>query len=268
MWRLGCALVALALGCSFETGSEVGATGVTEAAPEPGGSTSGESSTGTSGEDPGMTGPEPGTTALPDGTTAPATTNPEGSTGPGPVTTTTDDSAESGEPASSSGEDERPVDCSDAVVLSRTVDDAELFEPMMLGTHLDVDYAYSDSLNAGAIRFTFEVECPSLYRMFARVRDDVPGVNNCCDPDSFEVEAPGQSGDWFYGCDTLGAPAGFSWQPVEFPTGTTCDQTELVLLDLSPGIHEITLRNRESNYFEARAGVAEFILTNDPTFSP
>ncbi len=261
----------LALGCSFDTGSATAVAEATGVPPGEGGS-SGGGSTGMLDADPETTSPAPGTSTMPSGTTEAATTGPDrpsdATTGPDPETTTggTADGDESS--STSTGDVERPADCSAPVVFSQTVDEAEVFEPMTLGTYLDVDYAYSDSLNAGAIRFTFEVECPSMYRMFARVRDDAPGVNNCCDPDSFEVEAPGQSGDWFYGCDTLQEPAGFSWQAVEFPNGTSCDDTELVLLDLSPGTHEITLRNRESNYFEARAGVAELVLTNDPGFTP
>ncbi len=183
------------------------------------------------------------------------------------ATTSSEDTGE----ATTGGSDETTgpdVDCTIPVTMSRSAADGELFPPMMLGEYQGATYAFSEQADAGAIRFTYTLACPSNYRLYARVRDDDPGTSNCCDPDSFDVEGPdGLDVSWFYGCDT--ESVGWNWVQLESGVlGGTCNEPTPLVLRLSPGEHAFTVRNRESNYFEARAGIAELILTNDPTFSP
>ena len=143
-----------------------------------------------------------------------------------------------------------------------------LFSPMQLGTFQEIEYAFSPSENAGGIRFSFEVDCPSTYRLFGLVRDDMAGTSGCCDPDSFRIEGPeGLDDIWFYGCDT--DAAGWSWLQMEAgEDAVSCDQTAPLLLPLSAGLHEFTLRNREGADGRAVAGIAEVVLTNDPDYAP
>lgn len=163
---------------------------------------------------------------------------------------------------------EPDVDCSEPIALTVSAAEAELFPPMALQDYGGASVASSGSFNAGAIRFSFEVECPSMYRLFGRVRDDDPGVHNCCDPDSFEVEGPGGVDiDWFYGCDT--SQAGLTWAPVEVGVlGGDCSDPEPLLVPLTAGTYTFTLRNRESDYLGAVAGIAELVLTNEPDWEP
>lgn len=248
--------------CSFDT---VGGGGA--GLPDPVDSSSGSeaeadgSGTSTSGamtSGPGMTTQTPpdddSGDPKPESTTSGASTDPESGTTEG-------DGAED----TSTGAD---VDCAEPIALSVSAADGELFPPMALQDYAGASVASSGSFNAGAIRFSFDVECPSMYRMFGRVRDDDPGVHNCCDPDSFVVEGPGGVDiDWFYGCDT--SQAGLTWAPVEVGVlGGDCSDPQPLLVPLTVGTYEFTLRNRESDYFGAVAGIAELVLTNDPDWEP
>jgi hypothetical protein len=99
-----------------------------------------------------------------------------------------------GEVASSTSGD--PVDCTTPITLTQTAGEGTLSGPMQLGMFEGSQYAYSLEQDAGEIRFRFEVACPSTYRLFGRVRDDVPGTGPE-DPDSFDVESPnGLSLSW------------------------------------------------------------------------
>lgn len=259
---LGATLAVCVVGCSFESGSGQqpsleGGPGTTSG---PGSSSSADPSTtakqGSSSEDSASSDtPDSETGSVPPTTTAGEETGEHG-------TTSTSGSREGG---SESGPD---VDCSEPRVLSVLAEDAELTPPMQLGEYMSVAFAFSEASNAGDAVFTFEVDCPSMYRLFARVRDDDPGISNCCDPDSFVVQGPGGLDvSWFYGCDTTSV--GWNWARVEAgELGQTCDETTPVLIPLTPGTHQFTLHNRESNYFDAVAGVAELVLTNDPEYAP
>ncbi len=248
--------------CSFDTVGGGGAglpdpeessTGSEAGADEGGSSTSGATTSGPGattqtppGDDTGVPTPESTTSGTP--------TDPENGTTEGDV-------AED----SSTGPD---IDCSVPVELSVSAAEGELFAPMALQDYGGTSVASSGSFNAGAIRFSFDVECPSMYRLFGRVRDDDPGVHNCCDPDSFEIEGPGGVDiDWFYGCDT--SQAGLSWAPVEVGVfGGDCSEPQPLLVPLTAGTYAFTLRNRESDYLGAVAGIAELVLTNDPNWEP
>ncbi len=174
--------------------------------------------------------------------------------------TTTDPSGTTEQP--------EPVDCSEAVVLMQSVQDAEVFPPMVLDqSSAGTPYAASGQAGAGAVRFTFDVACPSTYRLYARVWDGWAGVHDCCDPDSFEVEAPGVEANWFYGCDT--ETQGFTWLAVKGgQPDQGCSQAQAVTFELSPGQHEITFRNREGAYEGAVAAISELVLTNDTDYQP
>lgn len=261
---LGGAL-ALVAACSFESGGSAGA-GLPGSGSEP--STGSGDSADTSGSSTGaaMTG---GASM----STQPAPDDDDGSGPPPPESTTSGEPPESETSQSESGADGETttgpdIDCSVPVVLSVSASEGELFPPMSLQDYAGATVASSGSLNAGAIRFSFDVECPSNYRLFGRVRDDDPGVHNCCDPDSFDVEGPGGVDiEWFYGCDTF--QAGLTWVPVEVGVfGGTCDDPEPLLVPLTAGTYAFTLRNRESDYFGAVAGIAELVLTNDPDWEP
>lgn len=187
-----------------------------------------------------------------------------------PSTTSSSSSGE--DPQGSTGEETSstsgsPVDCTVAITLTQTAGEATLVNPMQLGTFQGVQYAFSLNEGAGAVRFTYEVACPSTYRLFGRVRDDVPGTGNG-DPDSFYVEGPGgPEHTWFYGCDT--ATPGWSWAQVEAGEGVAnCGETVGLMLPLAAGVHEFTLRNREPAVEGAHAGISELVLTNDPTYTP
>jgi len=110
-----------------------------------------------------------------------------------------------------------------------------------------------------------------MFRLFGRVRDDVPGTGDGDgdgDPDSFDVEGPeGLVHSWFYGCDTV--TAGWTWAQVEAGVGGgSCSETLGVMVPLSAGTHEFTLRNREPAVGNAHAGISELLLTNDPNYAP
>ena len=247
--------------CSFD--SFTGGAG----SPNPAGSSSGSEAgdeTTTSSTSGAMTGgasmttkPEPeddSGSPSPESTTSGDATDPKGETTEGVV----DDDTSTG----------ADIDCSKPIVLSQSAAEAELFPPMALDDYAGAPVASSSAFNAGAIRFSFDVECPSMYRLFGRVRDDDPGVHNCCDPDSFDVEGPGGADiEWFYGCDT--SEAGLTWVPVEVGVlGGDCGDPEPLLVPLTAGTYEFTLRNRESEYFGAVAGIAELVLTNNPDWEP
>lgn len=257
--RVGGLLAVVVAGCTFESGA-VQSQPLDPA--ETSGSVSSTSSGGTSG------GPRPGTTA--------ALTS-EGESGP------SDDAVSSGDPkasSSSSGEPDgvtgepttgttgTPVDCTVPITLTQTVAEAELFKPMQLGNFRGTQYAFSLSAGAGHARFTFDVACPSTYRLFGRVRDDSAGTSSCCDPDSFTVEGPNNlQHTWFYGCDT--EVPGWTWAQVEAGENIeTCGKTSDVMVPLPAGTHAFTLGNREPAYMGAHAGIAELVLTNDPSYTP
>ena len=215
------------------------------------------------------------TTGLPVGTSSTQTSEGEsdpasdaGSSGD-PSTTS---SSSSGEPEGSTGEEASstsgsPVDCTIPITLTQSAGEATVVNPMQLGTFQGVQYAFSLNEGAGMVRFTFEVACPSTYRLFGRVRDDVPGTGSG-DPDSFYVEGPGgPEHTWFYGCDT--ATPGWSWAQVEAGEGAdNCSEPVGLMLPLAAGVHEFTLRNREPAVEGAHAGISELVLTNDPTYTP
>lgn len=253
-------LLALAIvGCSFESGSGPAPFENAE---------TGEPVAGSSGEDT-TTGPSVGTTSSVSSTAEPELTSNVGSSGDASVSTSSSGGPESitgAESSSSSGPD--PVDCTVPITLTQAAGDATLFKPMQLGTFQGSQYAFSLSQGAGAVRFTFDVACPSTYRLFGRVRDDDPGVHTCCDPDSFNVEVPGGlQHEWFYGCDTT--TAGWSWAQVEAGENVaTCGEAPAVLVTLSAGTHEFTLGNREPAEGGAHAGISELVLTNDPSYTP
>ena len=251
------------LACSLDEGSGITATQGNVAL---GTTADGDASTGRPPEG-GSSVSEVGTESSQSTTDASGDASPS-SAGSDPSETSTDAGATSTTAGSSSSGDGSQVDCSAPITVTQHAQDAELVEPMMLGQHLGVSYAFSDAANAGEVRFSFELPCPSNYRVFGRVRDDDPGTHACCDPDSFDVQAPGGiTTTWYYGCDTVSE--GFSWGALEADNGATnCDGTSLLTLTLSAGIHEIILRNREPNEGDARAGVATLTLTNDPAFVP
>ncbi len=247
----------VSLACTFDGGPRSTAAGQP---PEPGkaddpetSGTSNDSSTGESGV---TTEPTPDPTGE---STTQSSTSSAGVEG-------TDETSTSAAPGSSG--DRPDVDCVQSITVTQHAQDAELTPPMVLGESMGIPYAFSDVQGAGEIRFTFQVSCPSNYRVFGRVRDDDPSTHQCCDPDSFEVQAPGGvTTTWFYGCDT--EQPGFSWVALKSGTGVgSCEETTVLMLPLSAGTHEITLHNREPAYGQARAGIASLTLTNDPDYTP
>lgn len=250
----------MVVGCTFETASGV---------PQPfEGAETGDSVPGTSS---GET-----TTGGPVGTSSTQTSEGESDPTSDAVSSgdpSTTSSSSSGDPQGSSGEEETsstsgsPIDCTVPITLTQTAVEATLVNPMQLGTYQGIQYAFSLNEGAGAVRFTYEVACPSTYRLFGRVRDDVPGTGNG-NPDSFYVEGPGgPEHTWFYGCDT--ATPGWSWAQVEAgEAATNCSEPVGLMLPLAAGVHEFTLRNREPAVEGAHAGISELVLTNDPTYTP
>lgn len=259
LWVRGVAgLVALVIaGCTFESGS----------GPQlfDGGET-GASALGTSGGDT-TTDPPAGATST---QTSEGESDPTTDVGPTEDLSTTSTSS-SGDPPGSTSDDASstsgsPVDCTVPITLTQPAGEATLFKPMQLGTFQGTPYAFSLS-KAGAVRFTFEVACPSTFRLFGRVRDDIPGIGSG-DPDSFDIEGPnGLEHSWFYGCDTM--TAGWTWAQVEAgEVANSCEETMGLMVPLSVGTHEFTLRNREAAVGEANAGISELVLTNDPNYVP
>jgi len=254
-------LLALAIvGCTFESGSG-------QSQPFENGET-GEPVAGSSG---GVltTGAPAGTTSMATSNGASDPTNDPGSSGDGPVSSTS-----SGEPSGVTGEQTSestgtaPIDCTIPITLTQSAGEATLFEPMQLGMFQGSQYAFSVNQGAGAVRFAFDVACPSTYRLFGRVRDDNPGTHTCCDPDSFDVEGPGGlQHTWFYGCDT--AASGWTWTQIEAGENAgSCRETLGLMVPLAAGTHEFTLRNREPAEGGTHAGISELVLTNDPSYAP
>lgn len=183
---------------------------------------------------------------------------------PDPTTGDPGSTSEPDMPTSTTGPD---VDCATPITISQFAANAEIVPPMTMGEFMGVPYAYSEASNSGEIRFSFEVECPSNYRLYGRVLDVEPSTNNCCDPDSYDLEGASGPVSWFYGCGT--SQPGWTWVQVGDGSAVqNCDEVVPLIMTLSPGKHEFTLRNRESNYFEAHAGIAELLLTNDPQYVP
>lgn len=254
-------LAMISIGCSFEVAAsdaqpfENADTGTAES-----------SSTSTGGT---SSGPSAGTTSTL--TSQGESDPPDESVSSGTPTSSTSSSAESeGTAEDETGETSgsEPVDCTIPITLSQSADEATLFKPMQLGTFQGSPYAFSLNEGAGAVRFTFDVACPSTYRLFGRVRDDDPGTHSCCDPDSFNLDGPGGlQHTWFYGCDTS-AP-GWTWAQVEAgESAPSCAAAAGIMVPLAAGTHEFTLRNREPAQGGAHAGISELVLTNDPAYQP
>lgn len=254
-------LALVAVSCSFEVGAGV---------PQPfEDGESGEASSTSSSTGGTASGPPAGTTSTL--TSQGESDPPSESVSSGASTSSSSSSSESdADSGDETGETSgvTPVDCTIPITLSQTADEATLFKPMQLGTFQGSPYAFSLSEGAGAVRFTFDVACPSTYRLFGRVRDDDPGTHSCCDPDSFNLDGPGNlTHTWFYGCDT--SVAGWTWAQVEAgESAPNCAAAAGVMVPLSAGLHEFTLRNREPAQGGAHAGISELVLTNDPAYQP
>lgn len=167
------------------------------------------------------------------------------------------------------------VDCSEPRTFVLSASEAELTDPMVVTEYQGVGVASSSTTGIGSISFKFTVDCPSTYRVYGYVRDDWPGVHNCCDPDSFFFQDPmGEQGTWYYGCDTTKSASGMSWVRLEDGADVTdCPDTVPVEYVLSPNEYSITLINRENQHFGATnngaiAGIATLVVTSDPEYSP
>ena len=259
--RSAVGLLALVIvGCTFESGSGQ--------LPPFENTQTGEPVEGSSGGDT-TTGPPASPTSTVTSQGEPDPTNDAGSSGGASISTSSSgDAGEVTGDETSSSSGGGSVDCTIPITLTQTAAEATLFKPMQLGMFQGSQYAFSLSQGAGAVRFSFDVACPSTYRLFGRVRDDNPGIHECCDPDSFDVEGPGGlEHTWFYGCDTT--TAGWTWAQVEAgENAASCGEAPGLLVPLSAGTHEFTLRNREPAEGGAHAGISELVLTNDPTYSP
>ncbi len=259
--RAASLLVLAVVGCTFDSASD----------PPPAfeAGDTGSSVTGSLGDTTG--GPELGTSSTSTSAGPSDTASDAASTG-GVTEGETSTSVASGEEEGTTGEvasstSEGPVDCTTPITLTQTAAEGTLSGPMQLGMFEGSEYAFSLEQNAGAIRFTFEVACPSTYRLFGRVRDDVPGTGPG-DPDSFDVEGPdGLFDSWFYGCDTLNP--GWTWAQVEAGKGLgSCNEPLGLMVPLSADSHDFVFRNREAAVGQAHAGIAELVLTNDPSYAP
>lgn len=233
-------------------------------------STSTAGLTGTATGDP-TTGPiDPGTTTgtgdlttSTTGTTTSSTTAPDTTTG---TSGTTDDTTTT----STTG----PPPCEGMPVKQiELAKDAMVTPPMQkMWSNLDgSEVAYSPQWEAGTATFTFDIDCDGgTFYVWGRVLDYHSGVNNN-DPDSYYVRVDGgpESG-WFYGCQTGQLSGGYHWLRVRLGTqGAPCDSYTPLVLQLTPGPHTITLRNREGeddgNHV---AAVARLLITSDPNYVP
>ena len=180
-----------------------------------------------------------------------------------------DDSSGGGESSSSTGSDQ--IDpCAGPSTFKFDADDGTVTAPMVV---VDVDglgpAAYSTQANAGDISFTIDVQCPGTYFVHAQVLDAWSGVHSCCDPDSYDVQWPGGSGSWFYGCQT--PSDGWHWLPVmHVDQGADCGEAATIQLELEAGEHTIGFHNREGEYtdWETVAAIANVVITNDAALDP
>lgn len=274
-WSLAWSFVG-ALACTFDASGQGEAPTSASAASTGGGSdATGEgpgATTTTTTDEPGGSGSE----------TADATT---WTTGEGVLTdagasTSTSGAPDSTSTAAGSTSGEPPPDttggpptCDGMFVKQiRLAAEAQVVPPMiaqqsMLG---EGTVAFSQVAEQGTAAFTFDVPCAGTFAVWGRALDLDPGVNND-DPDSYYIHVDGapESG-WFYGCQTDQKPAGYSWLRVRTGVqGIPCEQTVPLVVDLAPGAHTITLRNREGmNDDEAVAAIARLMIVNDTNYSP
>ncbi|HEY0137314.1 MAG TPA: hypothetical protein VGB85_24695 [Nannocystis sp.] len=271
---LGWGLLPLALACAFDpTGSQTTGAGTT--------------STGMDGVT-GSTGPATGTSGVPT-TTVAATSTGEPVVTSEPVTTsptTSTSEPTTGEPGTtggSTGGSTTEVDTTGApettgppcepgfykqVVL---VADAVVEAPMVkvMSDMGEGMIAYSPTEGMGIASFTFDLPCADEVAIWGRALDLMPGLNMTNDADSYWVSADdGAETGWFYGCQTLGQPAGYHWLRV---TSATLDQTCLAqpwTLSLPAGSHTIHLRNSEAASEQTVATIARLLITNDFNYVP
>lgn len=228
--------------------------------------TGGETGDGASGDASGATTGEAALTEAGTTSTATSSATSEATTA---ETSTTDETTGEPPPPETTG----PPSCEEmfykgiALVL-----DAQVVPPMVaeMSTKGEGIVAYSSQSEQGTVTFSFDLPCAGSFALWGRVLDAEPGVNNY-DPDSFYVRVDGGAeGGWYYGCQTTGLPSGYHWLRVRTgQQGAPCDQQAPLTVDLSAGVHTVTLRNREQQDGQGNvAAVARVLLVNDPNYTP
>lgn len=133
--------------------------------------------------------------------------------------------------------------------------DAELLEPMILGTTYAVDpdggkldryFAASDTPDEGLAVFHVRTECAGTWGVSALVRDPVAGRNAEKDPDSIRMQIDDEPELlWEYGCQTSGEGAVWEWLPFSTWTGE-CSGPTVDFKRREAGDHIITFRSAEA----------------------
>lgn len=251
-------------GGSAGTGSTAGPA-TTGTPPDPSTSTAGLTGTGT-GDDSTSTGPiDPGTTTGTGDLTTTADASTSSTTAPDDTTTTT-----TGTTTTTTTTGQQPCDTFEKHI--ELVADAVVIPPMVTTVSQVGEgiVAYSTQAESGLVTFTFDVACPGQYAVWGRVLDAEPGVNNY-DPDSFypRLDLAPEVG-WYYGCQTGGLSDGYHWLRVRAGIeGAPCQDGVPWTLDLAPGTHAITLRNREQMDGGGNvAAVARILVTRDLNYVP
>ncbi|HEY8379694.1 MAG TPA: hypothetical protein VIK91_24545, partial [Nannocystis sp.] len=165
-----------------------------------------------------------------------------------------------------------PSPCGDIFVKQIAyVHNAVVVPPMkkvMSGQEVSL-IAYSPVAEMGTVTFTVNIVCSDTYYLWGRVLEYHPGASVTNDPDSYYVQVDGgPESDWYYGCQTFGLLPNYHWLPVRLgPPGHACGSAERLALPLTPGLHTITLRNREGlDDLNHVAAVARILITNDPDY--
>ncbi len=257
-----------------ETGS-VGQTGAGESGSGSDGSVTSGSSHGDEDIDGGATMTGASTTGVDDGgstgmsDTLVAMTTTSGSAG------TTGDASTAGESGESGGESGGMGGCfpASAFVEKLLVADATVTPPMQTDTSFSQgEYAFSEISKMGTVEFTFELECPGSFVIWAVVWDAQPGAHGS-DPDSFAVRHDGGlEAAWAYGCQTelLRDDEYWSWQQVrkrDVISGCV-GVSSTYTMALDAGVHTISFRNLEGEEDGDHAGIARILVTNDIFYVP
>lgn len=184
-----------------------------------------------------------------------------------------DDDADAGAAATTVATDgaPEPAACPIPMFELMWADAGELVPPMAL-IESDADgnpeVAYSTAADSGAVKLTIEFACPGEYALWGLVWDYLPGAFGGADPDSFYFDVGGAESVWRYGCQTGNEDSGLSWQRLAALDAQPCDATYVSLSVAEAGPIELTLRNRESGYGSAVAGIAAIAVSSDPNADP
>lgn len=211
---------------------------------------------------------------------ATTTTTTSGTTASSEVTGELDDGDtsssgdEQGETTSSGGMVD-PCSVAPPFELTLEADAAVLGGTMMLGA-LDngQQYVYSTEADTGTATFSFQVDCPGTYAVWALVYDADPLILDAFDEgagaDRMQVDVDADNTDWRYGCQT--GLLAWSWQAVGTNNGL-CTNDQRKEYALAPGDHTVVFTPSEGGMHGGTtpgdtAGLMRITITNNLDFAP